>query len=198
MKVISYVVAFDSGLAPNPFFGACTLTVCKPVIRRTAHVGDWVLGFGSTKVVGQDRLIYAMRVDEVLPLEIYGVDRRFRRKRPARSTEIRQVGDCVYWRGSDGEWRQRPGLHGPADMARDLSGYKSLISRRYWYFGAEAPVLPNRFGHLVKRGRGHRIVRDMRLVAAFVRWLEGLGKPGRRGMPWMLQAGCGGRRTGGC
>jgi len=37
MKVYSYIVAYDSGFAPNPFHGICTLACCKPTIRRTAH-----------------------------------------------------------------------------------------------------------------------------------------------------------------
>ena len=32
--LFSYVVATDSGFAPNPFFGLCTLACCKPAIRR--------------------------------------------------------------------------------------------------------------------------------------------------------------------
>ena len=37
MTVYSYIVAYDSGFAPNPFHGTCTLACCKPTIRRTAH-----------------------------------------------------------------------------------------------------------------------------------------------------------------
>lgn len=32
--LFSYVVETDSGFAPNPFFGVCTLARCKPSIRR--------------------------------------------------------------------------------------------------------------------------------------------------------------------
>lgn len=47
MRLFSYVVRFDSGFAPNPFYGYCTLATCKPPIRRTALVGDWIIGTGS-------------------------------------------------------------------------------------------------------------------------------------------------------
>ena len=47
MKLYSYCLKHDRGAAPNPFWGVCTLVICKPVIRRTADVGDWVVGFGS-------------------------------------------------------------------------------------------------------------------------------------------------------
>lgn len=36
MKVFSYVVMSDSGFAPNPFHGTCTLACCKAQIRRSA------------------------------------------------------------------------------------------------------------------------------------------------------------------
>ena len=49
MKLFSYVVARDYGFAPNPFFSTCTLATCKPKIRRTASVGDWIIGTGSKK-----------------------------------------------------------------------------------------------------------------------------------------------------
>lgn len=44
LKLYSYVVARDFGFAPNPFHGYCTLATCKPDIRATASVGDWVIG----------------------------------------------------------------------------------------------------------------------------------------------------------
>jgi hypothetical protein len=41
-RIYSYVVRYDSGFAPNPFYGYCTLATCKPDIRRGAEVGDLV------------------------------------------------------------------------------------------------------------------------------------------------------------
>lgn len=35
-KVICYVIPFDSGFAPNPFHGICTLATCKPKVRLSA------------------------------------------------------------------------------------------------------------------------------------------------------------------
>ena len=34
MIVYEYVMTSDSGFAPNPFHGACTLACCKPKIRK--------------------------------------------------------------------------------------------------------------------------------------------------------------------
>jgi Nucleotide modification associated domain 2 len=54
-KVFSYVVQHDTGYAPNPYFGVCTLCRCKFRRSRTnsknivelADVGDWILGTGG-------------------------------------------------------------------------------------------------------------------------------------------------------
>ena len=46
-SLFSYVVRYDSGFAPNPFHGFCTLATCKPGIRAHANVGDWVVGTAS-------------------------------------------------------------------------------------------------------------------------------------------------------
>ena len=61
-RLHTYVVATDLGLAPNSFHGVCTLAVCKPKIRRTSRVGDWILGTGSKTRGRQGRVVYAMQV----------------------------------------------------------------------------------------------------------------------------------------
>jgi hypothetical protein len=66
MRLFSYVVARDYGFAPNPFFGFCTLATCKPKIRAAAALGDWIVGTGSCAYGLEGRLVYAMRVTEVL------------------------------------------------------------------------------------------------------------------------------------
>ena len=43
-NLFSYVLRYDDGAAPNPFWGTCTLAICKPAIRRKANLGDWVVG----------------------------------------------------------------------------------------------------------------------------------------------------------
>lgn len=34
MKIYTYRMIYDSGFAPNPYFGLCTLSCCKPKIRK--------------------------------------------------------------------------------------------------------------------------------------------------------------------
>lgn len=44
-RIFRYVVRYDSGVAPRPFDGYCSLAICKPKIRANAIVGDWIIGF---------------------------------------------------------------------------------------------------------------------------------------------------------
>ena len=59
-QIYSYVLRYDDGVAPNPYGGVCTLAICKPVIRKKAQVGDWVIGTGSFELGLGDTLVYAM------------------------------------------------------------------------------------------------------------------------------------------
>jgi hypothetical protein len=75
-KLFSYVVDHDYGFAPSPFGGFCTLAKCKYGSRKRnivemARKGDWIAGTGGAdlrKSAGHGTLIYAMRVDEIVPL----------------------------------------------------------------------------------------------------------------------------------
>ena len=69
MKLYSYVVARDFGFAPNPFYGFCTLGTCKPKIRRSAKVGDWIVGTGSKTRRRARHIVFVMRVTEVKPFK---------------------------------------------------------------------------------------------------------------------------------
>jgi hypothetical protein len=92
----SYVVEHDTGRAPNPYFGVCTLCRCKfrkslgkpRNIVELAKVDDWIVGTGGTnprKSAGHGKLVYAMRVDEKLTREEYYADPRFAEKRVERN-----------------------------------------------------------------------------------------------------------------
>lgn len=78
-KLFSYVVHHDYGFAPNPFGGFCTLAKCKygrkkRNILELANEGDWIAGTGGADIVkssGRGKLIFAMKVDEKIPLTQY-------------------------------------------------------------------------------------------------------------------------------
>lgn len=154
-RIFRYIVAYDYGSAPNPFDGYCTLAVCKPRIRRTAKVGDWVIGFqtGKTK-----RVTYAMEVGESLSFSEYWHDPRFKSRKP----DNKLVPDDNIYRPlradalepSDFVWVESR-THDDASRQKDVGGQRVLIAKRFWYFGREAPVIDSRLDHLVPVTQGH-------------------------------------------
>jgi hypothetical protein len=178
-KLYSYTVRIDDGAAPNPFRGLCTLTICKPAIRRAAEPGDWIAGTGSGNAPSGDLsgcLVYAMRVDEVLSLADY--DKQCRLHWHHRIPDIlssdlsERLGDCIY-DFSRGEPIQRPSVHGPLNKAKDLSGRNALISKHFYYFGSRAIPLPQHLADICHPTQGHRSDANAPFFKDFVRWIEG-------------------------
>lgn len=194
MRLYSYVVARDYGFAPNPFGGYCTLATCKPAIRRGAQVGDVVIGV--TPRARGNRLTFAMRVDEALGFDEYWSDQRFATKKPCLTGSLKQAfGDNIYHRNEDGSWIQADSHHSfangvpnTANIERDTSADRVLISENFRYFGdsaIEVPTAVRRSGavDMCDPGRGHRVNFPDTLVARFVAWLSAETSPGVWGDP---------------
>ena len=86
VRLFAYKQTHDSGFAPNPFYGVCTLATCKPRIRLHKREGDWIAGFTSRKLngdaIGEERLVFLMQVAEKIELGNYYTDPRFAAKIP--------------------------------------------------------------------------------------------------------------------
>jgi len=202
-SLFTYIVSCDSGAAPNPFHGMCSLAICKPSIRRSAQKGDWVAGLGSKNAPGGDlsgHLIYAMRVERVLSLEEY--DREAQKNWPLRIPDIKstalteRLGDCIYY-FDDGIPRQRPGVHKSCNIKADLFGKNVLLSWDYYYFGSSARRLPEHLSPICNQGMWCRNgVNDY--LEPFVSWVRSLApEPGQYGWPgtvvqWENIVTCGG------
>jgi len=180
----SYIVRTDSGFAPNPFGGYCTLACCKPQIRKHANIGDWVVGTGSKSTVGNEKMVYAMKITEKISFDKYASDRRFGYKIPSRGI-IEERGDNIYFKDSDGDWKQRPSYHTEKQMDADLRGEYVLISDHFFYFGANAVLVPERFRGTMSTGRWYRRVFSPE-VADFVGWLRATYSPGVLGKPYAI------------
>jgi hypothetical protein len=189
MRIYVYKLVHDTGFAPNPFHGWCTLACCKPKIRSGASRGDWVVGI-TPKALGE-RLAYFMRVEEVLTFDQYFADPRFAAKKPLDQKGqplIRRCGDNCYEPLGRNAFRQLPSSHSRKDGSedlelkrQDLAGIQVLASRQFGYFGADAIPLDPGLEFMVP-GRGHRVnftETETRRVLAF---LERLPR-GRRGRP---------------
>ncbi|MBS1911577.1 MAG: hypothetical protein JST22_06305 [Bacteroidetes bacterium] len=192
MKLYSYIVARDYGFAPNPFHGFCTLATCKPPIRAHAKVGDWIVGTGAKKRYDfAGRLIYAMQVSELLDFDTYWNDSRFLLKRPDLNGSLKVIyGDNIYHR--DGKrWIQANSHHSlekgrpnKANIVWDTDVDRLLVATKFVYWGASAPLIPNRFRPFRRTGRdiccktqGYQVF-DEELAAAFAHWLEEQSKWG--------------------
>jgi len=175
VTIYSYVVHHDEGRRPNPYFKMCTLRGCKSRsspgknrnVEELAQKGDWVIGTGGAgkRSKGHGKLIYAMRVDETLTRETYFSDHRFARKKPVKT------GTYVQTRGDNEE------------PVTDFEKHEqfALVSRYFWYFGANAIDIPERF-HLEKNFRGFHYV-DPEHFRSFLEWLREEYKPGKHGEP---------------
>lgn len=168
-RIYRYVVRYDTGVAPNPFGGWCSLAICKPAIRRTAQVGDWIIGLRSQQAA---QVLYVMQVEHCLSFADYWRDPRFLAKRPDRCPSS----DNIYRPDASGELVQVPNrAHVPSDTQRDLSGQQVLVGRRFWYFGDRSPELPADLAHLVHASQGHSLHKNRRDtdVQTLVDWLSG-------------------------
>jgi len=204
LTLYSYCLPYDDGAAPNPFWGVCTLAICKPRIRLSATIGDWVVGMGSVNSpIGDisDKVVYAMRVTQKMTMEDYDWFTRSKlpRKIPLmRSADPRKhCGDSIY-DFSVPTPLLRPSVHGEGNRSTDLSGGFVLLSTHFFYFGDKPVALPNALLGIVKQGQGHRSQSNAPYVADFVRWIHGLGYPPATliGDPQLwsqldLQASCG-------
>lgn len=190
-RVFSYVVRFDSGFAPNPWHGFCTLACCKPSIRRTAEPGDLIVGMSSRC----ERVVYMMRVDEKLDFASYWCDPRFRSKRAdARSTDpILKRGDNIYEPLPDGGFRQHPSNHWDFENNRedvrmkrgDLKGRGILVATDFVYFGGSGSPLPDYLSFL-KIGRAHRCRLEPDQIEEVERFFRSLPR-GVKGSPALGQ-----------
>lgn len=179
-RLFSYTIAVDDGAAPNPFFGMCTLAICKPAIRRVAGVGDWIVGLGSSKAPSGNLsgcVVYAMCVQNVLTLKEY--DLRALSEWPHRIPNMQsaslqdRLGDCIY-DYADGEPVQRKGVHGNGNIETDLSGKMVLISKDFYYFGARAIKLPDDLKGICHQTQGHKSNANERHYYPFVEWIRSL------------------------
>jgi hypothetical protein len=179
--LFSYCIPYDDGAAPNPFWGLCTLAICKPRIRQSANVGDWVVGTGSVNSpVGNvsGKVVYAMRVTQKMTMANYD---RFTQSKLSRKIPLmtsadprRRSGDSIY-DFSTSTTTLRPSVHGEGNKETDLSGKYVLLSNHFFYFGDQPVALPEALLGIVKQGQGHRWPTNAPYVDAFVRWIHSLG-----------------------
>lgn len=163
MRLFTYKLTHDTGFAPNPFHGYLTLATCKPGIRQTKGVEEWVAGFTSKALVqnsagaggtwdGVPRLIYLMKITDKLSIADYFLDPRFACKIPrSQGSAEDRSGDNIYrprfpgaTQPSEFEIVDNPNHPATNDhIATDLSGAYVLVSEEFYYFGRKAVWIPD-------------------------------------------------------
>ena len=182
-KIYAYVLKIDDGAAPNPYGGVCTLTICKPIIRRKSSIGDWVIGTGSKNAKLTDgaikdfsnHLVYAMKITEKKYLKKY--DEWCKENLPIKIPKfnskniIEQRGDCIY-DFSEFPPKIRQSVHDERNRKKDVSGKYSLLSTHFYYFGEKPIALPNDLQIFVKGNQGHLVFNDIEIIERFEKWIK--------------------------
>ena len=184
MNLFSYKLDHDFGLAPNPFWGFLTLAVCKSQIRKNKNlkIGDWIVGTGGKEMRNTGKLIFAMKVEEILTFDEYWKDPRFECKKPVLSGSLVQMyGDNIYHTNPDtGMVIQEPCAHSHSiaetkeeHIKRDSSGLYVPISQYFFYFGDRSPVIPRELSGIINGGRDYHYKNiSPELRDNFIVWLE--------------------------
>jgi len=187
IRIFSYVVRSDYGLAPNPFWDILTINVCKPKIRQTANLGDWVIGTGAKNVPKKyggttnyyaGKLVFAMRITNIMSMESYDdyCNKQLIEKIPNPNTNDwrKKVGDCIYnYKIKIGSKPGlRKGMHSEIFKKNDLSGKNTLLSEEFYYFGNKVIEFPKEFSNIAKQGRGHKIITNHNQILEFINWIR--------------------------
>lgn len=173
MRIYRYILTSDTGMAPAIDNEVVSLATCKPVIRRCARPGDWVIGFLASPAPS-GMVAWAGCVTRSISIGDY-------------QREFHDRSDAVYAQRQDGSFRRlRRHYHRePGQMEKDVSGPALLFDRATtWYFGDRPQMLPDSLSHLAARGQGHRVNGvESSDPAKLLAWLQSLSRPGIHGQP---------------
>ena len=187
----------DYGFAPNPFWGVMTLATCKSNLRRSGNlkIGDWVIAAGGNVLHEyKEHLIFAMKVEKIITFDDYWNNPDFQCKKPTFNGSVMQMyGDNVYHTNPQTKeviqeiCAHTIGGKNPKDTeqyASDVRGKNVLISTNFYYFGANAPKLPDEFKHMASTVRDIEYYHiDEETIMKFVDWLQSNYEVGIHGDP---------------
>ena len=148
-----------------------------------ADKDDWIVGFTTSQ--RDNRLIFAMMVDERQYFDNYFRDKRFQRKKPVIAGTWRQrCGDNIYYLEND-QWGQiaSPYHYSKKDLRKDTRHPYMFISKHFYYFGEKAPAIPERFKEILWNRQGCKYDHDPDVGEGFIGWLADTFQPGKHGEP---------------
>jgi len=207
MRLFSYKLTHDTGFAPNPFFGFLTLANCKPLIRRHKIIGDWIAGFTSDKLcgdnIGDERLIYLMHITNKITYYEYFNAQKYKIKIPdlQHNDFIYKSGDNIYSPLNEydyslenvttiknmNHWDFKNDCECMKNKIKDLPGIYVLISDDFYYFGKNAIVIDKQIRPDVPFGMAAHGVQTKNINKAiqFIEFIKNNYKKGIHGIPHM-------------
>lgn len=158
----SYVLKRDYGFAPNPFYGFLTLATCKPKIRSSAQVGDFIIGNAPADL--DNKLVFMAKVSKVITFNDYWNNQEYACKKPIMNGSLKKLyGDNIYYQLGNGEWMQENSHHSNQDgsintdnLTRDTGTTDHvLIADEFFYFGKSMINVPAEYTTCIHTRIGH-------------------------------------------
>jgi hypothetical protein len=198
IRLFAYKMTHDTGFAPNPFHAMLTLANCKPCIRKYKKTGDWIAGFTSRELngddVGKEKLVYLMKVTGKIPYNEYWNNPLYKLKKPnLQSSQVTaKTGDNIYKPNNINaelytDFEQIPNKNHYDEEAKilDISGKYVLISECFYYFGSKPLKIDKEIKPCIPKGQSAHGARTQDTMKAkrFIRYIQSNYKVGIHNMP---------------
>jgi hypothetical protein len=166
-----YSLVTDNGMAPCVEQRILTLCLCKPVIRKGACVGDWVVGFvPRRRNDGRVHVAWAGRIGESVSMGDY--EKRFADRK-----------DAIY-KWTDSGWVFLRDDYHEGRRDRDLNGKNALIFEPSWYWGGNGIAAPEDIAELAYYYVGQTVKNSSaERIARLEEWLRSVAEPMVHGKP---------------
>jgi hypothetical protein len=178
-RIWRYSLTADNGMAPCADRGKLSLSCCKPMIRRNACVGDWVIGFVPRRINdGQVHIAWAGHVAKSVLLGDY------QKQYPERQDAIYKIVESP-WTEETHFIRLRNDYHDKEkNKATDLAGKNALIFDPFWYWGGRGIGVPCEIAKLAHYYVGQSTQNSTSgTISCLEKWLRSVAAPGIHGEP---------------
>jgi hypothetical protein len=185
VRLFCYKMKDDAGFAPNPFHGLLTLANCKPLIRKHKAEGDWIAGFTSKALngdkVGEERLIYLMKVTKKITYEEYWNNSEYECKKPVLEVSCfeERAGDNIYKPNIEIKsdyYQLKNQNHTEEHKEHDLKGIYVLVSNQFYYFGNNPIEIPHEIRPSIPKAQsahGNRTY-ELHRIEQFINYVESM------------------------
>jgi hypothetical protein len=170
-RIWRYALVTDNGMAPCLEKGILSLCLCKPTIRKSGRIGEWVVGFVPKRINdGRVHVAWAGRIAEIFPMGDY--EKQF----PGRQ-------DAIYKLTERGWVFLRDDYH-ERSRSRDIDGKNALIFDPFWYWGDAGIAAPDEISNLAYYYVGQTTKNSSpERIEHLEAWLRSVAEPGVHGKP---------------